>query len=53
MTTQEKIDLIKSHYPTIDDLPESVLDAIIENLPAQRGGPGEEEPDPNTHPDGP
>ena len=53
MTTQEKIDLVKSHYPTIDDLPESVLDAIIEDLPQAKGGDDEKEPDPGTHPPAP
>lgn len=53
MTTQEKIDLIKGHYPTIDDLPESVLDAIIDQLPQARGGEEEKEPDPGTTPPAP
>lgn len=50
MTLQEKIDLVKASYPTIDDLPEQILDVIIGGSPQARGGEEEKDPDP-VHPD--
>lgn len=60
MNQQEKIDQIKEHFESLDELLEGVseetLDKIIEDIPAPQergGGEEEEDPDKGTHPPAP